>query len=44
VVFLTSGGRSLLSGNTRMQLMAKGAFTPSGHGTIRASKRITLTA
>ena len=44
VVFLTSSGRSLLSGNTRMQLMAKGAFTPSGHGTIRASKRITLTA
>ena len=44
VVFLTSSGRSLLSGNTRMQLTAKGAFTPSGHGTIRASKRITLTA
>ena len=44
VVFLTSSGRSLLSGNTRMQLLAKGAFTPAGHGTIRASKRITLRA
>jgi hypothetical protein len=44
VVFLTSSGRSLLSGNTRMQLLAKGAFTPAGHGTIRASKRITLKA
>ncbi|MBV9803344.1 MAG: hypothetical protein JO130_09150 [Solirubrobacterales bacterium] len=44
VVFLTSSGRSLLSGHTRMRLLAKGAFTPAGHGTIRASKRITLRA
>lgn len=44
VVFLTASGRTLLSGTTRMQLTAKGAFTPAGHGTIRASKRITLKA
>ncbi|MBV9049963.1 MAG: hypothetical protein JOY58_16950, partial [Solirubrobacterales bacterium] len=42
VVFLTSSGRSLLSGITTMKLTAKGAFTPAGHGTIRAMKRITL--
>jgi hypothetical protein len=44
VVFLTSSGRSLLSGQKRMRVTAKGAFTPAGHGTIRASKRIMLKA
>jgi hypothetical protein len=42
VVFLTASGRRLLSGARSMKLVAKGAFTPAGHGTIRASRLIRL--
>jgi hypothetical protein len=41
---LTDNGRRLLSGARRMKLTAKGAFTPSGHRAISASKQITLKA
>ncbi len=39
---LTGKGRELLTGATKMKLVAKGAFTPVGQNTTRATKSITL--
>ncbi len=39
---LTGNGRRLLTGASKLKLVAKGAFTPVGQGTTRATESITV--